>query len=353
MAIETVLRTGRILYEQKYLQGPKQLFEALFRTEDMDDSANILLDEFIDSPYAVAYRDKNNQAHIRKYIQGNGTLYEPPIASEKTAIDEVLRDAAVEGVEATSGFNTAQMRKTDKIVGIHSTAHIMTKNKQALDMLLEGIFYAKGIGATDIGKNEDYSRNASNALTADFSSVDIDTALAAINARLTATNTPRENRAVIMGSSWQKELESDTTVLTKMQANTANVLIRQNLNPPMWAGVEGLEWLGEYRPEGSSNALQLLSYNPGVSYKASASASASAWIGATKIVGFSFNSPTWRVYRGIDVVDNGKIRRATGEIVFDGFVSDDPVAEFIRSSTRHLFLYGNIDHTVVSTGSNF
>ena len=353
MAIETVLRTTRELYEQKYFQGTKQLFQTLFSKEDIDESAAFLLDEFIDVPYAIAYRDKNNQAHVRNYIPGSGTLLEPPIASEKTPIDESLRDQAVEGVEATSGFTTAQMRKADKITSIHNSAHAMTKNKQAIDMLRTGVFYAKGIDAADIGKNEDFARDAGNDLTANFSSVTIDEALTAINAKLDDQHCPATGRYAIMGQSWQTKLESDSTVLSKMQANTANVLIRQNLNPPEYEGTEGLEWLGEYRPSGSSKALQLFSYNPGTLYKASSGASGTPWIPDDEIVASSFNTPTFRVYRGIDVVENGSIKRIAGEVVFDSFVSSDPVAENIRSATRHMFVYGNINHTVRSTGSNF
>lgn len=353
MALETLLRTGRILYEEKYLKGQTQLFQAIFKEEDADTSASVLLDEYIESEYAVAYRDQNNQAHVRNYSPGSGTLYEVPVASEKTIIDEALRDAAVEGTEATSGFNTAQMRKTDKIINGHSLAHTMTKNKQAIDMLRTGVFYAKGIDAKDIGKNEDFARDAGNELLADFSSVSIDAALTAINAQLDAQGCPDGNRAVLLGQSWRTKLQSDTTVLTKMQANTANVLVEQTINPPIWNGVEGLRWLGRYLPAGSLVPLDLFGYNPGFLYKDKRGAAGEAWIPATEAVAWSFDSPTWRVYRGVDVVNGDMIERAVGEIVFDDFVSNDPVAENLRSTTRHMFLFGNINHTVRSTGSSF
>jgi len=353
MSVETVLRTGRILYEEKYGKGPNQLFAALFRTPDSDTSANVLIDEYIESEYAVAYRDKNNQAHVRNYAPGSGTLYEIPIASEKTLVGEELRDTAVEGLEATAGFDAAQMRKVDKIIGKHSLAHVMTKNKQAIDVLRTGIFYAKGINATDIGKNENFARAAGNDITADFSSVSVDAALTAMNTQLDAQGCPLEGRAVMLGSSWRTKIESDTTVLTKMQANSANVVVAMNMNPPMWMGVEGLYWIGQYRPAGSIAPLDLFAYNPGFLYKASSGATAEAWIPADEALAFSFASPTWRIYRGIDIKNGNTIDRAVGETVFDSFVSDDPVGEFFRSATRHLFLYGNINHTLRSTGSNF
>ena len=268
MSLETLLRSGRILFEQKYLQGSKQLFHTLFKMEDADTSATVLLDEFIDEPIAVAYRDKNNQAHLREYIPGSGTLYEPPIADEQTPVDEVLRDESVEGMESTAGFNAAQMRKTDKILNTHSTDHNMRKNKQAIDMYREGVFYAPGIGGNDIGKNEPFTRDVGNDLTADFSAVTIDDALAAGNDQLTDHDCSQDNRFCIMGKSWQKEWENDTNVQNRMQANTANVLVMQNMNPPEWMGTQGLKWLGEYRPAVSSVGINMFSYNPGVKYTA-------------------------------------------------------------------------------------
>lgn len=355
MSVETLLRTGRSLFEQKYLNGPNQIYKALFRNEDMDDSATFLLDEFIDAPYAVAYRDKNNQAHVRNYEPGSGTLYEPPIASEKTPIDEKLRDQAVEGVEATSGFSTAQMRKTDKIIGIHTTAHNMTKNKQAIDVLRTGIFYAKGIGATDIGKNENFARIAGNDITADFSAVSIDDALKAGIAQLRSQGCPLSNMAVILGADWQAELEKDTTVLTKMQANTSNVVVELSGNPGPWQGVEGLYWIGRYRPAGAVASLDILSYSPGVQYKEDSAAAGVDFMPSTEMVMFSFDSPTFRVFRGVDIVGEtgNDIQRVSGELVMDSYISGDPPAEFLRSTTRHMFVYGNINHTLRSTGSNF
>jgi hypothetical protein len=355
MALETLLRTGRILFEQKYFQKSKQLFHLLFKTEDMDDTTTVLLDEFTDSPVAVPYRDKNNQAHLREYIPGSGTLYEPPIADEQTPVDEKLRDQAVEGSEATAGFNDAQMRKVDKIINTQTTDHMMTKNKQAIDEYRDGVFYAKGITSNDIGKNEVFARDVANDLTADFSSVTIDQALAAGNDQLNDQDCSQDNRFAIMGKSFQKEFETDTNVIARMQANPVNELVMQKLSPSEWAGTQGLKWFATYRPAGSSVDVQLFSYNPGIQYKAYKGATAEPWIPDDEMIMGSFDSPSYRIYRGIDVVNEtvSKILRVVGELVFDSYISASPVAEFFRSHTRHLFLMGNINHTLRSTGSNF
>jgi hypothetical protein len=247
------------------------------------------------------------------------------------------------------------MRKVNKIINTQTTDHKMLKNKQAIDVYRDGIFYAKGITANDIGKNETFSRDVGNDLTADFSSVTIDDALAAGNHQLDDQDCSQDNRFAIVGKSWQKEFESDSTVQAKIQANASNILLIQKMSPPEWEGTQGLKWFATYRPEGSSVDINLFSYNPGIKYKAYKGATAVRWIPDDEMIMGSFDSPAYRIYRGIDVINDlaNKIVRVVGELVFDTYISKSPVAEFFRSHTRHLFLMGNINHTLRSTGSNF
>ena len=354
MGLNTLIRTSKAFYEEVFFKGPKQLFEALFRKEDSTNEAAFLLDDYIQEPYAIAYRDKNNQAHIRNYNAGSGTLLEPPIASEKTIIDEELFDQITSGQEETAGFEANQMAKTERIVGDHDAGHKMTKNKQAIDVIKEGIFIAKGIDGDDLDLDENYSRAAGNSLVYDFTAggATVDEALANICKQLDAQGTPKSGRALLLGQDWQGAIESDSAVLEKMKANTANVLISQNLNPPEWDGVEGLEFLGEYRPSKCSSSFTLLTYNPGVQYKASVGATAEPWIPDVEVAAFSFADQTWRIYRGVSVTDDSKnVVRVNGEVIFDSFTTNDPVAENLRSTTRHMFVYGNINHTAKSTGT--
>ena len=58
------------------------------------------------------------------------------------------------------------------------------------------------------------------------------------------------------------------------------------------------------------------------------------------------------VGRGIDALnDSGGKIRVSGEVVFDTYVSFDPVAEFLRSQARIAFIPGNVDRTGRSTGT--
>jgi len=354
MGIGTITRGAKKLYEELHFQGAKQLFQTLFREEDVDTAAGFLLDEYITDPYAVAYRDKNNQAHVRNYSPGSGTLLEPPIASEKTPMDETLSGLVESGVESTASEAAHQMKRLDRVVNMQSEAHIMTKNKQAIDVVRNGIFYAKGIQETDIGLNETFTRDAGNTLTYDFTAVGASMAEALQNVmtQFDVQGVPKEGRAVIMGSTWLTEWATDTDVQAAMETNTANILLETQINPPTFAGTEGLTIVGRYRAKGMTSPLWILSYDPGIQYKDSAGATAEPWIPAVEAIFFSFNSKTYRVYRGIKVLESAaKTKMAAGEIVFDTFVSDDPVADYLRSSTRHMFVYGNINHTAKSTGT--
>ena len=225
MGLETITRGAKKLYEELHFQGTTQLFQTLFREEDVDNSAGFLLDEYITDPYAVAYRDLNNQAHVRNYSPGSGVLITPPIASEKTPMDETLTGMVEAGVESTAGEQAHQMKRLDRVVNMHSEAHIMTKNKQALDVIRTGVFYAKGIQETDIGLNETFTRDASNTLTYDFTAGGA-TMAEAIQDVMTVFDTqgvPKEGRAVIMGSSWLTEWSTDAGVQSAMETNTANI----------------------------------------------------------------------------------------------------------------------------------
>jgi hypothetical protein len=355
MALELLLRTSKLFYEKKFLQESGQIFKFLFPTVDIDDTSTVLLDEFTDSPYAVAYRGKDNQAHLRPYQAGSGTLFEPPRASEYTPIDEKLRDQSVEGTRDNASFNEAQMRKTNKILNNHATGHTMTKNKQAIDMILDGAFYAKGITAADLGLDEVYARDVANNLTYDFTAggATIDEAMTEVLDQIESKGCPMMEVNFLVGKNWQVAFESDSNVLVKMQANAANVLVQQNLKPPVWAGVQGLKLLGIYRPVGSSTAVNIFTYNPGTPYIAYKGATAAPWIGDDVMCAWSGVSPAYTVYRGIDVVaSNGnKIDRVSGEIAFDSWIEQNPPSENLRSSTRHLFLRGDINHTAKSTGT--
>lgn len=353
MGIETLTRGAKRSYEQFRAQETNGVDKALFKTVDMDTSASFMLDKLLHSAFGIVYRDKDNQAHVRQYQAGTGYQYEIPIASEKTRIGEELKDAAVSGIEPTSSQAIHLRKVMDDIVKDHVSGHNLTKWKQALDVIFDGEFYAYGPGGVNLGLGIDFDRAAANELTHDFTGTDtMDIAIKEMQAQLRLQGSSLNNLVLIAGDDWISEFSTDTTVLSYRDANTATELLEMQKIPPQIMNCPHLTALASYRPAGALKPVYVVSFNPGVSYVPYKGAAATDWITSTKAAMFSMDMETYRVYRGIDVVtESGMVDRVAGDVVFDTFSTDDPVADFMRSSTRHCFIPANINHTVVSTGT--
>lgn len=356
MAKDLITRTATRLYEERHLsaaEGPG-IETLLFRNMDEDLSASFRLDRYISSPYGISYRNPTNQSIIRQFVPGTTELIEVPRASEKTPIDEELRDAVAVGNEATVSQVQQMAKNVDQILGDHVEGHNMTKAKQALDVVRTGIFPAKGDNGADLGLDYDHTRSVSNALTYDFTAggATMNEALVNMANRLDATGTPKGNRAVIMGSDWLSQWGSDSGIIEIMKANSVNQILAQQMFEQQFGGINGLYVVAQYRPVGANAPFWILSYEPGVDYVAYKGAAAAPFIPATEAIALSLNDRTWNIKRGVDALDDmGGYRRASGDLVVDSFTTDDPVCTFVRSQTRHIYLYGNIDHTLKSTGT--
>jgi len=117
-------------------------------------------------------------------------------------------------------------------------------------------------------------------------------------------------------------------------------------------GVEGLFVVGQIKPAGTVAPLWILSYSPNTPYVSKQGGTPEDWIPTTEALAFSLSDKTYRINRGIDAKnDSGKVVRAVGDLVVDSFSTDDPIITFIRSQTRHMYVYANINHTCVSTGT--
>lgn len=356
MAKDLITRTAVRLYEERHMsaaEGPG-IETLLFSTMDEDLSAAFRLDRYISSPYGMAYRNPVNQSLIRQFAAGTTELIEVPRASEKTPIDEQLRDTVAVGAEA-SDSQVAQMAKNvDQIIGDHVEGHNMTKAKQALDVVRTGIFPATGDDGADLGLNYDHSRDSGGSLTYDFtdSGATMNEALVNMSIQLDSTGTPKGNRAVIMGATWLAEWGADSGIIEIMKANSVNQLLAQDRFEQQFGNINGLWVVAHYRPVGATSPFWILSYEPGVDFIAYKGATAAPFVPILHAMALSLNDKTWNIKRGVDALDeSGNYRRAVGDMVVDSFTNDDPVATFIRSQTRHIYLYGNIDHTLKSIGT--
>lgn len=355
MGIEVLTRAAKRFYEELYFQQTeRQLFARLFGVLDESTEAAFLLDKLIGAPYAVTYRDKNGESHVRKYSPGSGNLIEPPIASEKTPLTEELLDKIVAGVEANGGFGTNEANLVNGIIRQHVSAMNMLKNWQAMQVFVAGQFYAKGPGGSNIGLDIDFSRAVGNALTADFSAVTISEALAAAVNKLRDNGTNLGDIVAILGTDWQNEFGINTDVKSYMQNNNAATLVEANMMPQELLDTDGLYVIARFRGPGMISSVWLCGYAPPVQFVKDEGETAEAYIDSTKAVFFSLSDIRYRVNRGVNIVDDsGKRMRAVGDLVIDRFSENDPVTEYLRSSTRHVLVPGNINHSVVTTGSNF
>ena len=354
--LDQFIRTIKVFYEQKLnmLQGGKQgIDQLLFGVDDMDESANFAIDSLVRNPYAISFRKRGEQSHVRPYTAGTGNIYEVPRASEKTPITEYLRDSVVAGIESTSGWVTHNGRLIKQIVDEHVAAHTVTRWKLAIDTIRTGSFTPLGIGGEDIGEEIDFSRDATCEVTYDFTAAGstIDFALKEMYDAMRANGAGISNLCVILGARWQQELEIDSDVLEKMQANTANQVISLNMMPPELNNTQDLYVIGRYRPSGVVAPIWILAYVPTQKYVAYNGATAAEFMPEDEAIMFGLGDQRYRVFRGVDALsDNGMVTRAVGEIVFDSYTEKDPISEFVRSQTRIAMVPGNVNHTVRSSG---
>jgi len=100
--------------------------------------------------------------------------------------------------------------------------------------------------------------------------------------------------------------------------------------------------------------LWVCGYAPPVAYVSDLGETAAPYIGVNDAVFFSLTDQRFKVNRGVNIIDgNGARAREVGDLVVDRFTDNDPVTEYLRSQSRHVFVPGNINHTVKTTGSNF
>jgi len=356
MSKDLITRTATELYKEKHMlpENGIGIENLLFSTDNSDPSASFRLDRLISSPHGLTYRSSSNQSVIRRFKAGTTELVEVPRASEKTPIDEELRDAVAAGSDATEAQMTQMIKNVENIIEDHAEGHAMTKAKQALDTVRTGVFNAKGVKGADLGLDFDHERSASGDLTYDFTAggATMNEALLELSDAMDSEGVPPNNRYAIMGSDWRSQFGSDSGIIEIMKANNSNQILEQQMFNQKFGNVNGLNVIAHYRPVGATSPLWILSYEPGVPYIAYDGATAAPFVPATSLIGGCLDDKTYNVKRGVDAFnDMGKVDRVVGDLVIDSYSDNDPITTFVRSTTRHIYVYGNIDHTFESVGT--
>lgn len=342
-------------FEQVKMAGEKkQLWQFLFPNDDTDDSSTFQLDELVPEIYGVVYRERDAESNVRTYQAGKGSTYDIPRASEKTPITEKLNDAVVAGLEGNESAQTQASRLFGNIAKQHRAGFNMTKNRQALDVFVKGVFEARGKNDADLQIDLDFGRSGDLDLAYDFTAGGatwFEGAKIAQDA-LIAKGAPIDQMFTIQGLNWQSQFSSDEAVQKYMQNNGVNLIVETQMMPGEFKNVEGLVLLGKVRAPDMLAPIWVFAYQPGVPYKADKSAAAEPFIAPDVAIWGSLASERYTVQRGIDALDkNEKKVRESGELVIDDFTSKDPVKEFVRAQSRHAFVPGYINHTAKTTGT--
>ena len=357
MALGIFTRTAKEYYERisnSLRTGKQGIDKLLFSTPDIDLSAAFSLDKLVVSPHGVAFRNPGEQSAVREYLGGTGEIIEVPRTSEKTGITERMRDAVIVGNEELSSQAIQEASLVAQIIAQHQAAHYATKCKLAIDVIRTGKFSPVGMSGFDLDLEVDFSRDGDQTITYDFTEAGagIDTALGALYDAFRDAGGSAANMVMVLGGQWLKELEDDSTVIERMQANAVNTVIEMNMIPPELQNVQDLYLIGRYRIPGKSSPVWLCTYDPEDKYTEYKGATAAAFFPSDEAICFGLNSKRYRVFRGVDVLgDSGKAERAVGDLVFDTYTEKDPVQTWLRSQTRFIYVPANVDHTAISTGT--
>lgn len=353
--LEKVTRTVKKYYEKIQGQldaGKIGIDQFLFGIDDKDLSAQFSLDSMVVTPHGVSFRKPGEQSAVRPFEPGTGKVYEVPRSSEKTPITEEDQDKIMAGLEATASQSAHAALRINKITMQHISAHAQTRWYYALATMRTGKFSPLGAGGHDIGLEIDYLQDAGNDITYDFtaSGAKMDTALAEMYEVYESQGGNPSDVAVIMGTDWYSKFFSDDDVRDWLISNSSNMLLEQSQRPAILNNVQGLYKVATYRP-GIVSALDICQVNMGHKFTPYKGATAVPFFPTDEAIMFSVSDPRYRVFRGVDASENGKIIRTVGEIVIDSFIENDPPQENVRSQARVAFVPANVNTIVRSTGT--
>jgi len=358
ITLERFTRGMKVFYEKAFntlVGGKKGIDEFLYPSVDSDLSANFAYDDLIFTPHSIAFRRAGGQSQVMPYTPGVGRVLEIPIASVKTPVDERLRDAVIAGGEATESFASNNGRLMTQILKQHGVSWNVTKWKLALEQLRTGVYSPLGLGGQDIGLSYDQSRSATLATTYNFttSGATMDLALKQMFNAGRAQNLPAGNLILLLGKKWLNEFETDSVVQAKREANVANELLQQQMNPSELNNVFGLYRVGMYRPAGVLAPMIVCTYDVDTSFYQYKGATAEDFLDENEAILFSTDSTRWTVNRGMDILnDSRQITRVVGDVVYDDFTESDPAQYNIRSQIRKAYFQAD-PNTVVRCRGTF
>ena len=358
--VRTLLATMKKYFENPAFGG-KQIDEVFFPELDESTGTTITVDRYLKGPYAARSIVQGQPAKVRQYAAGSGTIYTPELTKEKTPVDEVLSDSVIAGLEATDDAAQHYLRLTRQIVDGPAgfrPAFKMARAKAAIDVYRTGVM--SWVDENGTVNQFDFQREAAigpGVLTYDFTAAPtFDSAVKAMYDALRAQNQgfPGGQIGLMVGSSWLKEFETDSTVIEKRKATNVMQLVDENMLPPSYQGCEDLTVIAKYNVDGMAKPVTIMTYEPGYLYKNGEDGTPEEFMPANAAIMFPMNTRSWRFNRGIQVKGtNDTLMRVAGDLVMDTFVDNDPPIEWFRANARFMYIPGNINHIASAVGSAF
>jgi hypothetical protein len=306
------------------------------------DTTEIPADTVLTSRKIARYREVNAGSNIFAYVPGKGVVYNPPNLDESTPIGEELARAVTAGLAADAPAQQQIVEKTAQIQRDHDAIITSALVKQAVDIMVSGVFQPKGKNGVNIGTPFNYNRDAGNTIAHAADPVG-QLQKAWDQYKKQGGNT--SNSFALIGRD----------VLSALETNTAfqDALKLQGLN----AGYSRL--VGENRvvadiiPGGvkipvRAARIALLSFDE--AYEAE-DGTLTPFFPAKGIVVSSFNAPRVQAYGGVYLVDTltGSAKVLKGELVSDAFWTKNPDAYILRSQSRPVLVPGEINHIVYAS----
>ena len=348
MAYNTMTEGTKILIDRKVEEKGIQLYEWFFAKYSNFAQASITVDEYTGNPYALETIENGEVSKVRQFENGSGYQYSPKISSAKTPIDQDLDDSALAGLKVDAPDSQRAAMVLDKIVngkrGFYP-GNVMQRNKACTDVLTLGKFVQRNSDGYAVGETLDFDRDSGLEFTYNFTAggATVDIALKEMYDALKGNGMNMTNLSVLLGSDWITKIESDSTILARIQAyqNTGDIQMKVE----EVAKVDGLYVIGKYVPKGMLNAVTMYGYQPSYDYRIGASGAAESYLGSREAVMFTPDSENYRFDLGVLIPVNGKNIKQSGDLLVSSFSQEDPPVTWIVAKNRFAFIHTAINHT--------
>ena len=340
--------TALAIYFDKLPSESRGLDTALCPTIDIQDAEGINLQDWGTTVATARTRAAGASTNTSTIDYGRQAIITPPVLAEQIQVEFAKISAGISETATATTAETAFYQRADRFL---RQMILMSRAKSVIDLIRTGQYTvtdASGAGVVSY----DFERDAALSMTYDAtaSGADPDEAMAAVVSALRDKGANEAQIGILLGANWLKFLTSSET----FQSKAIRSDFAQSMNLPLVPGTEnnpqGLATLGSYSVDGLAFPIRLMTYNPILPYRRTTAGDAAPYIPVDEMCAFPIGAGVTCV-RSVNVPEAGRIVKRTGEIVIDGYVTDDAPSEYIRGQSRTFCLFPDIDHTATVVGT--